>query len=247
MCGENHALALDTTGRIWGWGIGEQNELGRRFFGRHRETLVPQLVRVCRSPVKYIASGEHHSFAIDSKDNVWAWGLNSYGEAGYAKTAGGDSALLPYPMKVSELCGEGVTVLNGGSHHSAAVTNDGRCFMWGRMDGGQLGIGFTPQQLEDTALIRHDEYGKPRICLRPTPVPGLSGSTVNVGCGTDHTIFITRDGKGYATGFGSQGQLGLGSEDDQTVAQEMMGKGIKDKVLTWAAAGGQFSVIAAAT
>lgn len=59
VCGENHALALDTTGHVWGWGIGKQNELGRRRFGHHQETLIPRLVRVYRSPIKYIASGEH--------------------------------------------------------------------------------------------------------------------------------------------------------------------------------------------
>lgn len=146
-------------------------------------------------------------------------------------------------MKIPHLCGKGVFVLDGGSHHSAAVTKDGQCLMWGRIDGGQLGIGFTPEQLEDTTLTRYDEYGKPRICLRPVPVS--IGKVVDVGCGTDHTIFITREGKGYSTGFGSQGQLGFGYEDDQDVVQEMAGKSLKDEVLTWAAAGGQFSAIAA--
>lgn len=204
---------------------------------------MPRLFRICRSPIKYIASGEHHSFAVDSKDNVWAWGLNSYGEAGYAGSAGDDSAHLPYPIKVPDLSGKGVLVLDGGSHHSAAVTKDGQCLVWGRIDGGQLGVRFTPEQLKDATLIRYDEYGKPRICLRPVFVP--IKDVVDVGCGTDHTIFITREGKGYSSGFGSQGQLGLGSEDDQDVAQEIVGKNLKDRVLTWASAGGQFSAIAA--
>ncbi|KAG6013054.1 hypothetical protein E4U54_007142 [Claviceps lovelessii] len=243
-CGANHVLALDKSGQVWGWGSYEQNQLGRQPFGRYQsETLRPRQVRVCTRPIKYIASGEYHSFAVDRKDNVWAWGLNSFGEAGYAKEAGGDEAVLPYPMKISDLCGKGVTVLAGGAHHSSAVTSDGECFVWGRLDGGQLGIEFSKAQLEDDTLIRHDEYNKPRICLRPTPVPEEVGRVQTVACGTDHTIFINREGVGFATGFGSVGQLGLGNEDDVDTVQRMRGKDIKGRKLIGAAAGGQFSVV----
>lgn len=206
------------------------------------ECLNPHPIEI--RDIKYIASGEYHSFAVDKKDNVWAWGLNSFGEAGYAKAAGSDSVLLPYPMKIPGLCGRGVVCLDGGAHHSAAVTADRQCLVWGRLDAGQLGIGFSPEQLQDDSLIRYDEYNNPRICLRPTPVPGI-GEVSLVACGTDHTIFITKEGTAYATGFNSQGQLGLGDEDDVEVARRIKGKAVKERVLTWAGAGGQFSVIAA--
>ncbi|KAK2616220.1 hypothetical protein QQS21_000852 [Conoideocrella luteorostrata] len=243
VCGANHVLALDKSGQVWGWGSYEQNQLGRQPFGRYQsETLLPRQVRVCARPIKYIASGEYHSFAIDQKDNVWAWGLNSFGEAGYAKEAGGREAILPYPMKISDLCGKDVTILAGGSHHSSAVTADGRCFVWGRIDGGQLGIQLSQDQLDDEHLVRRDEYNKPRICLRPTAVSEI-GDVAYVACGTDHTIFINKEGVGYATGFGSVGQLGLGNEDDVDTAQRIRGKDIKGRKLVGAAAGGQFSVV----
>jgi regulator of chromosome condensation len=112
------------------------------------------------------------------------------------------------------------------------------------LDGGQLGVSFSAEQLQDTSLICHDERNKPRICLRPTPVPGI-GKVSHVACGTDHTLFVTREGTAYAAGFNSQGQLGLGGEDDVEVAQLIKGKALKDRVVTWAGAGGQFSVVAA--
>lgn len=242
-CGANHALALDKSGQIWGWGSYEQNQLGRQPFGRYQqETLLPRQVRVCTRPIKYIASGEYHSFAVDRNDNVWAWGLNSFGEAGYAKEAGGDEAILPHPMKIRDLCGKGVQTMAGGTHHSGAVTEDGKVYMWGRLDGGQLGIEFSQTQLDDESLVRRDEYNKPRICLRPTAVPEI-GDVVHVACGTDHTLFISKEGVGYATGFGSVGQLGLGNEDDANTAQRIRGKDIKGRKLVGAAAGGQFSVV----
>ncbi|KAI5459639.1 regulator of chromosome condensation 1/beta-lactamase-inhibitor protein II [Mariannaea sp. PMI_226] len=243
-CGANHALALDAAGDIWAYGAGEQNQLGRRLLGRRRlECLVPTRVGVCRRDAKFIGSGEYHSFAIDNKDNVWAWGLNSFGEAGYAKAAGSDSVVLPYPMKVRDLCGANVVSIDGGAHHSTAVTTDGQCFAWGRMDCGQLGIDFTSDQLDDSSIIRYDDRGKPRICLRPTVIPHI-GKVVHASCGSDHTIFITQDGKAYTTGFGSSGQLGTGSDDDVQVARRIGGKATKERILTWAGAGGQFSVVA---
>ncbi|KAK7403728.1 hypothetical protein QQX98_010500 [Neonectria punicea] len=242
-CGANHALALDAKGAVWGWGAHEQNQLGRRLLRRHQEHLKPRLIEVCRKRAKYIASGEYHSFAIDHKDNVWGWGLNSFGEAGYAKNAGGDSAILPYPMKIPGLCGKSVTVIAGGAHHSAAVTVDGKCLVWGRMDGGQLGISFSTEQLENEDVIRYDERNKPRICLRPTIIPNI-GDAVHVACGTDHTIFVNKEGTAYATGFGTSGQLGLGSYRDVEVARPVKRTHLKDSALTWAGAGGQFSILA---
>ncbi|KAL6853216.1 regulator of chromosome condensation 1/beta-lactamase-inhibitor protein II [Trichoderma novae-zelandiae] len=206
VCGANHILALDKSGTVWGWGSGEQNQLGRRPFGRHQDTLTPRRVEVCRGKARCIASGDYHCFAIDAKDNVWGWGLNSFGEAGHIKSAGGDLA--------------GFTTIAGGAHHSAAVAADGECLVWGRLDGGQLGIQFSAEQLQDESLIRRDEHGRPRICLRPTAVPNLT------------------------TGFGLSGQLGLGSEDDQSVPQRLCGKTVDESNLVWAGAGGQFSVVA---
>ncbi|KAK4235381.1 regulator of chromosome condensation 1/beta-lactamase-inhibitor protein II [Achaetomium macrosporum] len=227
-CGANHALAVDVHGLIWAWGCNEQNQLGRHVFGRHvTDSLVPDTVKI--RDVKHIACGEYHSLAVDKKDQVWAWGLNSFGEAGYAKAAGSDEAVLPYPMKIPGLRGKHVVCLAGVAHHSAAVTADGQCLVWGRLDGGQLGIDFSDEQLQDASLIRRDERNKPRICLRPTPVPGII-EVSHVACGTDHTIFITREGKAYATGFNSQGQLGLGDEDDIHVAKPIKSKALKDRV-----------------
>ncbi|KAL2024296.1 hypothetical protein VTK56DRAFT_8778 [Thermocarpiscus australiensis] len=241
-CGANHALALDVDGVIWSWGCCEQNQLGRRLLGRYAgHALTPDPIRI--RGIKYVASGEYHSLAVDERDNVWAWGLNSFGEAGHAKTAGSDEGLLPYPMTVPGLRRKGVVHLAGGAHHSAAVTTDGQCLVWGRLDVGQLGIAFSPAQIQDGSLIRHDERNRPRICLRPTPVPTI-GQVSYVACGTDHTIFITREGTVYATGFNSQAQLGLGHEDDVEVPELIKGKAVTDRMLTWAGAGGQFSIVA---
>lgn len=147
------------------------------------------------------------------------------------------------PTKIRDLCQKKVIVLDGGAHHSAAVTADGQCLIWGRIDDGQLGIAFTPEQLDDTTLIRYDERNKPRICLRPTAIPDIQ-QFIHVACSSDHTLLIDLLGNAYSTGYGFQGQLGLNSNDDVKVVQRITGRNVKDRQLTWAGAGGQFSVVA---
>ncbi|CAM1505051.1 Fc.00g106880.m01.CDS01 [Cosmosporella sp. VM-42] len=242
ICGANHAMALDTAGDIWAWGANELGQLGR-LNGNDPDGLKIRLVDVCPKNAKYIASGDYHSFAVDEDDNVWAWGRNSHGETGYTENLGKDSDLALPPTKISDLCGKGIRVWDGGAHHSAAVTAHGECLVWGRIDSGQLGIEFTIEQLQDGALVRHDEHSEPTICLRPTVVPGI-GKAAFVSCGTDHTILINKEGHAFATGIGSGGQLGLGNEEDLSVMSRIGGT-IKNRKLTWAGAGGLYSVVTA--
>lgn len=235
-CGANHALALDAAGDIWGWGCGQQLQFGRRLFGRHQDTLRPQVLRFCRGATAAIACGAYHCLARDTAGNVWGWGLNGCGQAGDDD----EEALLARPAKIPALCGQRVTQLAGGAHHSAAVTADGACLVWGRLDGGQLGL--AEQLAAGALLVRCDERGRPRICRVPTAVP-LGEPVARVACGTDHTLFVARSGDVYATGFGSEGQLGLGSDEDAHTPQKIEGKQVSGQMLTWAGAGGQFSVV----
>lgn len=234
---------MDKTGSIWGWGINDENQLGRRLFGRHQNSYIPQQIRVCRGKATYIGSGQCHSFAIDQSGAVWAWGRNSNWEAGYTEPKAGEHAsCLPYPVKIKQLAGVSVVSLSGGGSHSCAVTSDGCCFAWGKMSTGQLGVVFTAEQLQDEALIRRGIRDTPEICTRPTPVLGV-GKVALATCGTDHTIFVNSDGKVYTSGFGFQGQLGLGSDEDAEVATQITSKSVRERKITWAGAGGGFSII----
>lgn len=77
------------------------------------------------------------------------------------------------------------------------MTSRAQDVVWGRLDGGQLGIQFSAQQLRDELLIRQDKHGRPRICLRSAAVLNL-GQIKHVACGTDHS-FIDEKGREYAT------------------------------------------------
>ncbi|RYP79729.1 hypothetical protein DL769_002809 [Monosporascus sp. CRB-8-3] len=138
-----------------------------------------------------------------------------YGEAGYAKDAG-SGTIVGFLMKIPEPCGKSVTVLDDGAHHSAAVAADGQCLVLGHIDGGQLGIKFSGEQLEDDTLI----------CLRSTAAVNI-GKAAYVSRGTDHRMFINVEGKAFGAGFGLMGQLGTASRDDTEVAEEITRKALK--------------------
>ena len=234
-------LALDKNGIVWGWGCNDYNQLGRRLIGRSSDSYTPRQMRICRSKIVYIASGECHSFAVDQRGHVWAWGRNTNFECA-RETEDGRPA---YPTKIPNFSGSNVTLLAGGANHSASVTTDDRCFAWGKMDSGQLGMDFTAEQLQDTSLLLRNIRDKPQVCTRPVLVPNV-GHVTHVACGTDHTLFVNADGQAYATGYGFDGQLGLKSTDDVSVAQQLTGNAIKERKIFWAGAGGRFSIITGA-
>ena len=85
-----------------------------------------------------------------------------------------------------------------GGAHTAALTDDGQLYVWGRGNEGQLGLG---------------DY-------RPRTVPALvkalgdqqAGSTVlQVACGASHTIALCDNGDVYTFGSNEEMQLGLGA------------------------------------
>ncbi|KAL8715025.1 MAG: hypothetical protein Q9220_000982 [cf. Caloplaca sp. 1 TL-2023] len=241
--GSNHALALNNKGVVYTWGSGQQNQLGFRMMERKRfESLNPSLLRLRGKNIRYIACGADHSFAIDGKEQVWSWGANSFGATGIYEGAGEDNAVIISPTVVNNLKfkDDTITHMAGGTHHSLAATASGRCLVWGRFDGSQTGVDVS--SIPDADIVR-DAKGKARILVRPTQVPGVPGKCTFVAAGTDHSLAITEDGKGYSWGFSANYQTGQGTDDDVTVATMFNNTAVREKKLDWAGAGGQYSAL----
>lgn len=242
-CGANHALALRENGDVYIWGSGEQNQLGHRIVERKRyDSLKPTLLRLNKK-CRLVGCGLDHSFAVERNETVWTWGLNSFGETGIAEGAGGDSAVVFFPVPVSSLAlqNDTITSITGGAHHSVATTANGELLIWGRLDGHQMGLDIA--SLPDTALIK-DVSNQARILIRPTPVPaGTIGTARMAAAGTDHTISINADGEAFSWGFNVNYQCGQGTTDDVELPTQIDNTAVRDRDLNWAGAGGQFSVL----
>jgi regulator of chromosome condensation len=187
-----------------------------------------------------VGTGSYHSFAMHKNEDVYAWGLNSFGETGIPKDESEEAADVHHPAIIESLRGKGrVICIEGGAHHTIAVTDKGECLVWGRIDAFQMGIKIDTLPQDD---VVRDSQNHPRILTTPTPVPGIDA--VQATAGPDHCLAITRDGKAYAWGFSATYQTGLGTDEDVEIAQQIDNTAVRGKKLVWAGAGGQFSVIA---
>ncbi|XP_071505930.1 X-linked retinitis pigmentosa GTPase regulator-like, partial [Diadema antillarum] len=83
--------------------------------------------------------------------------------------------------------------VNCGDDHSALVTENGRLYVFGANDWGQLGLGHT------------------KSSNKPSSVKGLKqAGVVQIACGRSHTLALTRDCRLHSFGAGGDGQLGHG-------------------------------------
>lgn len=239
--GNDFCLALDQEGAVFSWGTGEQCQLGRRILERRRPAeLLPARIGLRKNKIVSVHAGSNHAFAIDSNGDTWAWGSNNFGQTAIAKGAGQWGSCITTPQRVPALVGKRMKVIQGGSHHSIGVTHSHECLVWGRVDGGQLGMDISGLPPDEPALVMV-ERGKPRILLSPTPLP-IQGC-VHAAAGPDHNIVITVDGKAYAWGFNANSQCGLGTDEDIQLATLIDGCKIRNKKLSWAGAGGQYSML----
>ncbi|KAI0439394.1 RCC1/BLIP-II [Xylaria telfairii] len=245
-CGSNHVIAIDIHGKVWTWGSGGQFQLGRKPVTRHAgptATLQPQPCGMFgkRHYATDIAAGSYHSFYTDNQGRVWSWGLNNYSQTGHHDDTGKDDAMVLQPKLVESLQSMEIEQIAGGEHHSVARTKDGQLLTWGRVDGHQVG---QPADLfaEDNAIF--DENKKPRILIKPTAVPDLDTKFVAVG--VDTSFAIDKAGHVHSWGFSANYQTGQGTTDDIEVPTMIDNSAIRSREITWAGAGGQFSVVAAA-
>ncbi|KAK2737118.1 hypothetical protein FQN57_000457 [Myotisia sp. PD_48] len=240
-CGDNHVLALDTRGAVFAWGSGQQNQLGRRIIERNKlNGLQPREFGLPKN-ITHVGCGSFHSFAIHKSGKVYAWGLNSYCETGIEQGSGDDEAVVLRPTVVESLQDKEIVQIAAGSHHSLARTADGKCLVWGRIDGCQSGI--KVDSLPESAVIK-DDRGRARILFEPTVVPNINAA--HIAAGADHSIAIDTDGKAWTWGFSANYQTGQGTDDDIEVATMIDNTAVRNTKLTGAGAGGQFSVFTSA-
>ncbi|KAF9143929.1 hypothetical protein BGX30_014318 [Mortierella sp. GBA39] len=230
--GTDHVLALDNTGLIYSWGNGQQMQLGRRIVARRMlNGLTPESVGA--KNMTKVGAGSYHSFAIDKDGKASAWGLNTYGQCGLddAKVEN-----IPSVGPIKALKDEHIVDIQGGEHHSIALTKDGRLFGFGRSDSHQLGLGYT--ELPGT----EDSTSHKKAIRTPTLIPGLPPVDA-ISVGGNHTLALTREGDVYAWGFGEMLACGNGEEEDVEKPLKLTGQKIEGAKIIKVAAGGQHSVI----
>ena len=242
--GSNFVLALDARGSVFAWGCGDQSELGHRLVKRRRLlALLPTIVGFPkRTRIASVFACVNHAFAIDVEGNTWSWGSNNFGQTGIRAGAGEAGSTICPPQKIPALHGTPMKMVHGGLHHSIGLARSGECFVWGRMDGFQMGLSLSSPICQDSSKVLFDSREKPRILLDPTPLP--IPPCVHVAAGSDNCFAVTQDGKAYSWGFNATYQCGQGTSDDIEEATLMKSKDIRDEKIVWAGGGGQYGLLA---
>jgi len=191
--GADFALALDTVGRAWSWG---RNSLGELGLGHTNSTAAPALLKLPDGPSQWrmITAGTHHSLAVATNGELYAWGYGEYGQLGNGNT---NNQSVPVPVAKPV----GVTVwqaLSASAWCSFALGDDGELYAWGWETYGTLGLGQEPAY---PALI----HPTPQRVPRPEGVNRWR----TVAAGPTHALALGDDGELYAWGDNRIGQLGL--------------------------------------
>jgi alpha-tubulin suppressor-like RCC1 family protein len=198
--GGNHSLAIDKNGRAWAWGYNEYGQLGDN-------TIVSKLTPVSvLGAVKtfcQIAGGGNHSLAIDKNGRAWAWGLNDFDESGGQL---GNNTVISQRTPVSVLGAvKTFCQIAGGGNHSLAIDKNGRAWAWGVNSNGELGNNTTDNQ------------------LTPVSVLGAVKTFCKIAAGDIHSLAIDKNGRAWAWGYNTFGQLGNTTEVDQLTPVSVLG------------------------
>jgi len=150
----SHTCALMTGGGAKCWGKNTWGNLGD---GTQVDRSTP--VDVVGPPdLAAIFTGHEHSCALTASGGAKCWGFNNYGQVG------DDTVMFrTTPVDVSGLA-SGVVTIEGGIHHTCAVTGMGAVQCWGRNAYGALGDGTdtnrrTPGEVEGFGPYQALVYG----------------------------------------------------------------------------------------
>eukprot|EP00916_Digyalum_oweni_P013075 GHVL01021502.1.p1 GENE.GHVL01021502.1~~GHVL01021502.1.p1 ORF type:complete len:438 (-),score=88.76 GHVL01021502.1:2076-3389(-) len=151
--GKSYSAALTEDGEIYTWGMDKYGELGVGKISRKLE--YPHKVEKL-SNVTDISCGIYHMAAVSSDGFVHSWGYGGDGATGHGNRL--DTSVptivvnpdLKENVNNKDFQGSVKNVFCGGGH-TAALTNDGRLFLWGRGREGQLG---RAQHLESVFVNR---------------------------------------------------------------------------------------------
>ncbi|XP_076264668.1 regulator of chromosome condensation 1 isoform X1 [Rhynchophorus ferrugineus] len=241
--GADHIVFLTNHGEVLTCGCAEQGQLGRTSVrGSSRNARngigkgnIVKLVNPAPISVKpslklhfdNIWAGSYCSFAkVVDKDDVYVFGLNNYNQIGLSNTE-------PeyFPKKSPEFSKYNWDHISSGQHHTVALSSDGKVYAIGRKEYGRLGLG---KDCQDAQIL--------------TEVKVLSDKKIiNIACGSSTSFAVTGDGQLHAWGMGTNGQLGMGDEDDYFEPTQVKGKQINDRKVVRASSGGQHTVILCAS
>lgn len=204
--GAEHCIAITLEGYCFAWGKNDNNQLG---LGPDNPPKVkfPVMIKSVSHILK-ASCGYEHTVLLGIDSRVYTMGLGEGGVLGH-----GNILTVMYPKVVQALKSIKIKQVCCGAYHTTALDKDGHLYVWGRGEGGQLGL--DPENLKKLMSDLRIESSEAYIHT-PQRLFGelASKSLKKVACGEAHTLVLTVTKEVYVWGWGSNGQLGRGFKHD---------------------------------
>lgn len=198
--GDGFSLAVDSSGKVWAWGYNGYGQLGNNTTTQSNN---PVQVKSDLKGVIDIAAGQYHSVALRVDGTVWTWGRNNSYQLGDNTNT---TRVVPVQMLHSAgnpvTDGVQITALNA---TTMVLKDNGTVWGAGLNSSGQIGL---------NNLTTNITYATQ---TRDTAGTGYLGNIISIKGGINHTLALTKDGKVYAWGLNSSGQLGDDTTTNRTV------------------------------
>ena len=211
-----HTVILLENGSVWAAGNNNNGQLGTG--DQFERTAFTQMVTDPSDIFIDIAAGDLYTAVLKSDGTVWATGDNGSGQLGIGTS--GDFRITLTEMIDSN---NSDIIAIAASYRTIVLKSNGT--VWGTGDNwsGSLGIGTS---------------GDTRTTL--TAMTDFNSSVAAIATGFEHTIVLKNDGTVWATGDNNDGQLGIGSFDQQITLTAMTDF---NSSITALAAGGFYSLV----
>lgn len=197
------------------------NNWGQLGLGSKSAVCKPTCVKALKpEKVKLVACGRNHTLVSTEGGKVYAVGGNNEGQLGLGDAEDRNTFhLIEFFTSQYQL-----KQLSAGSNTSAALTDDGKLFMWGENSEGQIGL----NNVSNVYIPHEVTVGK--------PIAWIS-------CGYYHSAFVTMEGELYTFGEPEYGKLGLPKQLLINHKVPQLVPGIPEKVIQVACGGGHTVVL----
>ena len=156
--------------------------------------------------------GANFSCAIVTGGQVRCWGYGAEGELGYPGVTTVGAANTPASVGPVDLgAGYTATAISSGDYHTCAIRNDRSVVCWGYGGDGRLGYGDS-SNVGDTQTP--GSAGPVNLGPGRTAIAILRDALAHVTAGGAHTCAILDNHQVVCWGFGFDGQLGYGNQDN---------------------------------
>eukprot|EP00347_Sterkiella_histriomuscorum_P009585 403340643 len=143
-CGKKHTIIVDINGKVMSSGDNTFRQLGIPHCDKVLEfTLIPDF----QHRAKLVDAGVDHSLILTLDNNIYGAGNNKYGNLGLGHTYSSDSFLLVHGL-TTNLKFKAIQA----KRHSAALSEDGRLFVWGQVFNNDQPL-LLPQELKSNKAI----------------------------------------------------------------------------------------------